>query len=143
MRITVEDLGITLGQAFREAVGDKKGLPGMDMRMSLSMKRSRVVVDLSGRPGLIYRALCSGDSRDFDVDCSRILPGFTNHALSPTSIICAERTRTTGWTVNLKRLVERYGWRLPRPSNGKYSRRPKARSECFRVPAIDLGMATS
>ena len=38
---TVEDLGITLGQAFREAVGDKKGLPGMAMRMFLSMRRSR------------------------------------------------------------------------------------------------------
>jgi imidazoleglycerol-phosphate dehydratase len=52
---TVEDIGITLGQAFKEALGDKKGLRRYGHAyVPLDEALSRVVVDISGRPGLVF-----------------------------------------------------------------------------------------
>ena len=81
---TVEDLGITLGQAFSQAVGDKKGLVRYGHAyVPLDEALSRVVLDLSGRPGLVFncefvRASIGG----FDVDLfHEFFQGFVNHAL--------------------------------------------------------------
>ncbi len=80
---TVEDIGITLGMAFDQAVGDKKGVVRYGHSyVPLDEALSRVVVDLSGRPGLEYivdypRARIG----DFDVDLFReFFQGFVNHA---------------------------------------------------------------
>ena len=81
---TVEDLGITLGQAFREAVGDKKGIARYGQAyVPLDEALSRVVIDLSGRPGLIYHVpFARATVGDFDVDLfHEFFQGFTNHAL--------------------------------------------------------------
>ena len=52
---TVEDIGITLGQAFLKAVGDKKGINRYGQAyVPLDEALSRVVLDLSGRPGLVF-----------------------------------------------------------------------------------------
>jgi imidazoleglycerol-phosphate dehydratase len=81
---TVEDIGITLGQAFQKAWGDKRGLTRYGHAyVPLDEALSRVVIDLSGRPGLemhveFTRALVGG----FDVDLFReFFQGFVNHAL--------------------------------------------------------------
>jgi imidazoleglycerol-phosphate dehydratase len=81
---TVEDIGITLGQAFAQAAGDKKGIVRYGHAyVPLDEALSRVVVDFSGRPGLVYevpytRAAVGG----FDVDLFlEFFQGFTNHAL--------------------------------------------------------------
>jgi imidazoleglycerol-phosphate dehydratase len=81
---TVEDIGITLGQAFAAAVGDKKGILRYGHAyVPLDEALSRVVVDFSGRPGLEYhvpftRAAVGG----FDVDLFlEFFQGFVNHAL--------------------------------------------------------------
>ena len=81
---TVEDVGITLGQAFAQAVGDKRGLRRYGHAyVPLDEALSRVVVDLSGRPGLDFditftRALIG----EFDVDLiHEFFQGFVNHAL--------------------------------------------------------------
>ena len=81
---TVEDVGIVLGQAFAEAAGDKSGVYRYGHAyVPLDEALSRVVVDLSGRPGLFYeveytRALMGG----FDVDLLReFFQGFVNHAM--------------------------------------------------------------
>jgi len=80
---SVEDIGITLGQAFDQAVGDKKGLIRYGHSyVPLDEALSRVVVDLSGRPGLEY-ALEFPRARigEFDVDLFReFFQGFVNHA---------------------------------------------------------------
>jgi imidazoleglycerol-phosphate dehydratase len=80
---TVEDVGITLGQAFARAIGDKKGIRRYGHAyVPLDEALSRVVVDLSGRPGLEWhvpftRAMIGG----FDVDLTReFFQGFVNHA---------------------------------------------------------------
>jgi len=80
---TVEDVGITLGQAVAQAVGDKAGLTRYGHAyVPLDEALSRVVVDLSGRPGLSFhvpftRALIGG----FDVDLVReFFQGLVNHA---------------------------------------------------------------
>jgi imidazoleglycerol-phosphate dehydratase len=80
---TVEDTGITLGQAFNKALGDKKGIRRYGHAyVPLDEALSRVVIDFSGRPGLEYhaeypRALIG----DFDVDLVyEFLQGFVNHA---------------------------------------------------------------
>ena len=80
---TVEDIGITLGQAFAKAVGDKKGIQRYGHAyVPLDEALSRVVVDFSGRPGLEYhvpytRASVGG----FDVDLfAEFFHGFVNHA---------------------------------------------------------------
>ena len=81
---TVEDIGITLGQAFAKAVGDNKGIARYGHAyVPLDEALSRVVVDFSGRPGLEFhvpftRASVGG----FDVDLFfEFFQGFVNHAL--------------------------------------------------------------
>ena len=81
---TVEDIGITLGQAFFEAVGDKKGLTRYGHAyVPLDEALSRVVVDLSGRPGLDLGVKFTRDRvGSFDLDLIReFFQGFVNHSL--------------------------------------------------------------
>ena len=81
---TVEDVGITLGQAFAKAIGDKKGVRRMGHAYApLDEALSRVVVDLSGRPGLVFEVAYSrARVGDFDLDLIReFFQGFVNHAL--------------------------------------------------------------
>jgi imidazoleglycerol-phosphate dehydratase len=81
---TVEDIGITLGQAFAKAVGEKKGIRRYGHAyVPLDEALSRVVVDLSGRPGLSWRVQFRRSMvGDFDVDLAReFFQGFVNHAL--------------------------------------------------------------
>ena len=88
---TVEDLGITLGQAVRQAVGDKKGIRRYGHAyVPLDEALSRVVVDFSGRPGIEYEV---GYPRarigEFDVDLIyEFFQGFCNHALVTLHIDC-------------------------------------------------------
>ena len=80
---TVEDVGITIGQAFFKAIGDKKGVRRYGHAyVPLDEALSRVVVDLSGRPGLEYHvAYVRGLIGEFDVDLIReFFQGFVNHA---------------------------------------------------------------
>jgi imidazoleglycerol-phosphate dehydratase len=80
---TVEDVGITLGQAFAKAVGDKKGLRRYGHAyVPLDEALSRVVVDFSGRPGLHYFVeYTRARIGNFDVDLAReFFQGFVNHA---------------------------------------------------------------
>lgn len=80
---TVEDVGITLGQAFSKAIGDKKGVRRYGHAfVPLDEALSRVVVDLSGRPGLEYRVeYVRGMIGEFDVDLiHEFFQGFVNHA---------------------------------------------------------------
>ena len=81
---TVEDIGITLGQAFTQAIGDKLGVRRYGHAyVPLDEALSRVVIDLSGRPGLEFhvdfkRAMIGA----FDVDLTHeFFQGFVNHAL--------------------------------------------------------------
>ena len=81
---TVEDLGITLGQAFAKAVGDKKGVRRYGHAyVPLDEALSRVVLDLSGRPGLVFDVTFTrGMIGDFDVDLvHEFFQGLVNHAL--------------------------------------------------------------
>jgi imidazoleglycerol-phosphate dehydratase len=82
---TVEDVGIALGQAVARALGDKTGIRRYGHAyVPLDEALSRVVIDLSGRPGLEYnidfsRALIG----EFDVDLTHeFFQGFVNHALA-------------------------------------------------------------
>lgn len=81
---SVEDIGITLGQAFTQAIGDKKGIMRYGHAyVPLDEALSRVVIDFSGRPGLEHHA----DYRrshigSFDTDLfHEFFQGFVNHAL--------------------------------------------------------------
>jgi imidazoleglycerol-phosphate dehydratase len=81
---TVEDVGITLGQAFAKAVGDKAGVRRYGHAyVPLDEALSRVVVDLSGRPGLEMKIdFVRARIGEFDVDLTReFFQGFVNHAL--------------------------------------------------------------
>jgi imidazoleglycerol-phosphate dehydratase len=81
---TVEDIGITLGQAFAKAAGDKKGVRRYGHAyVPLDEALSRVVVDLSGRPGLEFHVPFSRAMiGEFDVDLvHEFFQGFVNHAL--------------------------------------------------------------
>jgi len=81
---TVEDVGITLGMAVAEAIGDKKGLARYGHAyVPLDEALSRVVMDFSGRPGLIMKAdFVRSRVGGFDVDLTReFFQGFVNHAL--------------------------------------------------------------
>jgi imidazoleglycerol-phosphate dehydratase len=81
---TVEDIGITLGQAVAKAVGDKKGIFRYGHAyVPLDEALSRVVVDFSGRPGLEYHVPFTRSAvGGFDVDLfMEFFQGFTNHAL--------------------------------------------------------------
>ncbi|MGR9099552.1 MAG: imidazoleglycerol-phosphate dehydratase HisB [Gammaproteobacteria bacterium] len=80
---TVEDIGITLGQAFAGALGDKKGLCRYGHSyVPLDEALSRVVIDFSGRPGLSYQVdFPRSMIGQFDVDLLReFFQGFVNHA---------------------------------------------------------------
>ena len=80
---TVEDIGITLGQAFAKAVGDKKGINRYGHAyVPLDEALSRVVLDLSGRPGLSFNCQFTRAAvGEFDVDLFyEFFQGFTNHA---------------------------------------------------------------
>ncbi len=81
---SVEDIGITLGQAFKEAVGDKKGIRRYGHSyVPMDEALSRVAIDISGRPGLVMdvpytRAVVGG----FDVDLfEEFFNGFVNHSM--------------------------------------------------------------
>ena len=81
---TVEDVGITLGQAFAKAIGDKSGVRRYGHAyVPLDEALSRVVVDLSGRPGLDMKIdFVRARIGEFDVDLTReFFQGFVNHAL--------------------------------------------------------------
>ena len=80
---TVEDVGITLGQAVAQAVGDKKGLRRYGHAyVPLDEALSRVVVDFSGRPGLVMNVpFKSGMIGTFDTQLAyEFFQGFVNHA---------------------------------------------------------------
>lgn len=80
---SAEDIGITLGQAMAEAVGDKKGITRYGHSyVPLDEALSRVVIDFSGRPGLEYDVpFTRGSVGGFDVDLFyEFFQGFVNHA---------------------------------------------------------------
>lgn len=88
---TVEDIGITIGQAFNEAVGDKKGIRRYGHAyVPLDEALSRVVIDFSGRPGLIMKIpftqkrIGKFDTELFD----EFFHGFVNHAKVTLHIDC-------------------------------------------------------
>ena len=81
---TVEDIGITLGQAFAKAVGDKKGIRRYGHAyVPLDEALSRVVLDLSGRPGIEFNVdFVRGMIGELDADLfHEFFQGFVNHAL--------------------------------------------------------------
>ena len=81
---TVEDIGITLGQAFAQAVSDKRGILRYGHAyVPLDEALSRVVIDFSGRPGLFFNVpFTRSHIGKFDVDLTReFFQGFVNHAL--------------------------------------------------------------
>ena len=80
---TVEDIGITLGAAFDKALGDKKGINRFGYAyIPLDEALSRVVIDFSGRPGLIYNVTYPrARVGDFDIELlSEFFQGFSNHS---------------------------------------------------------------
>ena len=86
---TVEDVGIALGQAVRQAVGDKRGIRRYGHAyVPLDEALSRVVIDLSGRPGLFMNvAFKSGMIGGFDSQLAHeFFQGFANHALATLHI---------------------------------------------------------
>ena len=86
---TVEDVGITLGQALAKALGDKIGIRRYGHAyVPLDEALSRVVIDLSGRPGLEYHVNYTRDRvGEFDVDLFiEFFQGFVNHALATLHI---------------------------------------------------------
>ena len=81
---TVEDIGITLGQAFTQAIGDKKGLCRYGHAyVPLDEALSRVVLDISGRPGMEFNIeFARARIGEFDVDLiNEFFQGFVNHAM--------------------------------------------------------------
>ncbi|MDF3034837.1 MAG: hisB [Paucimonas sp.] len=81
---TVEDVGITLGQALNKAIGDKKGIRRYGHAyVPLDEALSRVVIDFSGRPGLEFHVPFKRSMiGTFDVDLTHeFFQGFVNHAL--------------------------------------------------------------
>ncbi len=88
---TVEDIGITLGQAFAQAIGDKKGIRRYGHAyVPLDEALSRVVIDFSGRPGLEFHAdFRRASIGGFDVDLFiEFFQGFVNHANVSLHIDC-------------------------------------------------------
>jgi imidazoleglycerol-phosphate dehydratase len=88
---TVEDIGITLGQAFQQAIGDKKGLRRYGHAyVPLDEALSRVVLDISGRPGLVFNVdFTRATIGEFDVDLiHEFFQGFVNHALVTLHVDC-------------------------------------------------------
>jgi imidazoleglycerol-phosphate dehydratase len=88
---TVEDIGITLGQAIAKAAGDRKGIRRYGHAyVPLDEALSRVVIDFSGRPGLEYHAdFPRSRVGEFDVDLvHEFFQGFCNHALVTLHVDC-------------------------------------------------------
>ncbi len=88
---TVEDIGITLGQAIAKAAGDRKGIRRYGHAyVPLDEALSRVVIDFSGRPGLEYHVdFPRSRVGEFDVDLVReFFQGFCNHALITLHVDC-------------------------------------------------------
>lgn len=88
---TAEDIGITLGQAFAKALDDKKGIRRYGHAyVPLDEALSRVVIDLSGRPGLEFHVdFTRARIGDFDVDLFReFFQGFVNHAGMTLHVDC-------------------------------------------------------
>ncbi len=88
---TVEDIGIALGQAFLQALGDRQGIRRYGHAyVPLDESLSRVVIDFSGRPGLEYHAsFARARIGDFDVDLlHEFFQGFVNHANVTLHIDC-------------------------------------------------------
>lgn len=81
---TVEDIGITIGQAIKQAAGDKKGIRRYGHAyVPLDEALSRVVVDFSGRPGLVMEVdFTSSQVGNFHTElCYEFFQGFVNHAM--------------------------------------------------------------
>jgi imidazoleglycerol-phosphate dehydratase len=88
---TVEDIGISLGMALREAVGDKKGIKRYGHAyVPLDEALSRVVIDLSGRAGLTFNAdFTRASIGGFDTELvAEFFQGLTNHAQATIHIDC-------------------------------------------------------
>lgn len=88
---TVEDIGITLGMALKEAVGDKKGIQRYGHAyVPLDEALSRSVIDLSGRPGLVFEAAFTREKVGrFDTELVfEFFQGFVNHAHATVHIDC-------------------------------------------------------
>lgn len=88
---TVEDIGITIGQAFAKAIGDKKGIRRYGHAyVPLDEALSRVVLDISGRPGLEFNVPFTRSAvGGFDVDLfHEFFQGFINHALVTLHVDC-------------------------------------------------------
>lgn len=88
---TVEDIGISLGMAIKEAVGDKKGISRYGHAyVPLDEALSRVVIDLSGRPGLVLSAdFTRASIGQFDTQLiAEFFQGFVNHAQATVHIDC-------------------------------------------------------
>ncbi len=86
---TVEDIGITLGQAFQQALADKQGIMRYGHAyVPLDEALSRVVIDFSGRPGIEYRVNFTRPRiGQFDVDLiHEFFQGFANHAAATVHI---------------------------------------------------------
>lgn len=92
---TVEDIGITVGQAFAQAMGDKKGIRRYGHAyVPLDEALSRVVIDFSGRPGIEYHVdFPRARIGDFDVDLiHEFFQGFINHAQATLHVDCIRGT---------------------------------------------------
>lgn len=88
---TVEDIGITFGKAVTEALGDKKGITRYGHSyVPLDEALSRVVIDFSGRPGLVMEVpFTQGRIGHFDTELFyEFFQGFVNHALATVHIDC-------------------------------------------------------
>ncbi|PLA74423.1 imidazoleglycerol-phosphate dehydratase HisB [Hydrogenovibrio sp. SC-1] len=88
---TVEDIGIALGMAIKEAVGDKKGINRYGHAyVPLDEALSRVVIDLSGRPGLVFEAdFTRASIGTFETQLvAEFFQGFVNHAQATLHIDC-------------------------------------------------------
>jgi imidazoleglycerol-phosphate dehydratase len=88
---TVEDIGITLGQAIAKAAGDRKGIRRYGHAyVPLDEALSRVVIDFSGRPGLEYHVdFPRSRVGEFDVDLvHEFFQGFCNHSLTTMHVDC-------------------------------------------------------
>jgi imidazoleglycerol-phosphate dehydratase len=101
---TVEDIGISLGQAFNQALGDKKGLMRYGHAyVPLDEALSRVVIDFSGRPGIEYRVeYPRARIGEFDVDLfHEFFQGFANHACATLHIdnLCGKNAHHIAETV--------------------------------------------
>jgi len=101
---TVEDIGISVGQAFNQALGDKKGLMRYGHAyVPLDEALSRVVIDFSGRPGIEYRVeFPRARIGEFDVDLfHEFFQGFANHACATLHIdnLCGRNAHHIAETV--------------------------------------------